>query len=93
VPQVIVLGALDAIRWARETGRPFLGTCGGFQHALIEFARNVLGIKDADSTEMNPNTPNPVIDMMSEQKNIVNLIRTFLTIHLLIFFYYNHVTK
>lgn len=47
-------GALDAIRYARETGVPFLGTCGGFQHALIEYARNVLGIREADHAESNP---------------------------------------
>jgi CTP synthase (UTP-ammonia lyase) len=47
-------GALDAIRWAREIKRPFLGTCGGFQHALIEFARDVLGVVEADHAETNP---------------------------------------
>lgn len=47
-------GALEAIRWAREGGRPFLGTCGGFQHALLEFARNIAGIPDADHAETNP---------------------------------------
>src|SRR5688500_10289575 len=47
-------GALDAIRYARETGVPFLGTCGGFQHALIEYARNVLGVREADYAESNP---------------------------------------
>jgi len=47
-------GALAAIRWARETKRPFLGTCGGFQHALIEFARNVAGLANADHAETNP---------------------------------------
>ena len=46
-------GALAAIRFARETKRPFLGTCGGFQHALIEFARHVAGIDDADHAETN----------------------------------------
>ncbi|HEY8994740.1 MAG TPA: hypothetical protein VIM71_08775 [Lacunisphaera sp.] len=46
-------GALAAIRFARETRRPFLGTCGGFQHALIEFARNVAGLTDADHAETN----------------------------------------
>lgn len=46
-------GALAAIRFARETRRPFLGTCGGFQHALIEFARNVVGIAHADHAETN----------------------------------------
>jgi len=47
-------GALDAVRWARETGRPFLGTCGGFQHMILEIARNVAGIRDADHAETNP---------------------------------------
>lgn len=47
-------GVLAAIRWARETHRPLLGTCGGFQHALIEFARNVLGLTAADHAETNP---------------------------------------
>jgi CTP synthase len=47
-------GALAAIRFARETRRPFLGTCGGFQHALIEFARNVAGLTTADHAETNP---------------------------------------
>jgi CTP synthase (UTP-ammonia lyase) len=47
-------GALAAIRFARETKRPFLGTCGGFQHALIEFARNVGGLATADHAETNP---------------------------------------
>ena len=47
-------GALAAIRFARETNRPFLGTCGGFQHALLENARNVLGIDGADHAETNP---------------------------------------
>jgi CTP synthase (UTP-ammonia lyase) len=45
---------LESIRWARETGRAFLGTCGGFQHALIELARNVLGLPNADHAETNP---------------------------------------
>ena len=47
-------GVLDAIRWAREMRRPFLGTCGGFQHALIEFARNVAGLVKADHAETSP---------------------------------------
>ncbi len=47
-------GALGAIRWARETGRPFLGTCGGFQHAIVEIARNVAGITNADHAENSP---------------------------------------
>ena len=54
-------GALLAIRYARERKIPFLGTCGGFQHALIEYARNVLGLKEADHSESNPQTETPVI--------------------------------
>lgn len=53
-PYVSLEGALRAIRFARETGRPFLGTCGGFQHAVLEYARNVLGIIKADHAELNP---------------------------------------
>jgi len=48
-------GALAAVRFARETRRPFLGTCGGFQHALIEYARNVCGVHDATHAETEPN--------------------------------------
>jgi CTP synthase (UTP-ammonia lyase) len=47
-------GAIDAVRWAREGRRPFLGTCGGFQHALIEIARNVAGIREAGHAEVEP---------------------------------------
>jgi CTP synthase (UTP-ammonia lyase) len=53
-PYASMDGALNAIRFARETGRPFLGTCGGCQHALIEYARDVLGLADADHAESNP---------------------------------------
>ncbi len=53
-PYASMDGALRAIRHARETAIPFLGTCGGFQHALIEFARNVLGIADAEHAETSP---------------------------------------
>ncbi|WP_210464579.1 MULTISPECIES: CTP synthase [Rufibacter] len=63
-------GKLEAIRYVRESHIPFFGICLGMQCAAVEFARNVLGLKDAASTEMNPNTPYPVIDMMEEQKNI-----------------------
>jgi CTP synthase (UTP-ammonia lyase) len=52
-PYANMTGVLDAIRWAREGGRPFLGTCGGFQHAIIEFARNVARLKAADHAETN----------------------------------------
>jgi len=63
-------GKIVAVKYARENNLPFFGICLGMQMAAIEFARNVLGIKDADSTEMNPDTPDPVIDMMEEQKKI-----------------------
>lgn len=54
-------GALLAIRHAREQGLPFLGTCGGFQHAVVEYARNVLGWADADHAETAPDSPRAVI--------------------------------
>lgn len=53
-PYENMAGALAAVRFARKTQRPFLGTCGGFQHALIEFARNVAGLAAADHAETNP---------------------------------------
>ncbi|MEO8109205.1 MAG: CTP synthase [Ginsengibacter sp.] len=63
-------GKITAVKFARENRLPFFGICLGMQMAAIEFARNVLGIKDADSTEMQSETLNPVIDMMEEQKKI-----------------------
>jgi len=63
-------GKITAVKYAREKGLPFFGICLGMQMAVIEFARNVLGIKDAHSTEMNPETLNPVIDLMEAQKKI-----------------------
>jgi CTP synthase (UTP-ammonia lyase) len=54
-------GALLAIQYARERGRPFLGTCAGFQHAVLEYARNVLGWADAEHAETAPNAARPVI--------------------------------
>jgi len=65
-----VEGKIIAVKYARENNLPFFGICLGMQMAAIEFARNVLHIKDADSTEMNPDTPDPVIDMMEEQKKV-----------------------
>jgi CTP synthase (UTP-ammonia lyase) len=53
-PYASMEGALEAIRFARESGRPFLGTCGGFQHALLEYARNVCNLRTADHAETNP---------------------------------------
>jgi CTP synthase (UTP-ammonia lyase) len=58
-------GALGAIRFARESGRPYLGTCGGFQHALLEYARNVLGHAGADHAEEHPDAAMPLIASLS----------------------------
>jgi CTP synthase len=63
-------GKIAAVRYARENNIPFLGICYGFQLAVIEFARNVCGLKDANSSEINPETPYPVIDLMPEQRGI-----------------------
>ncbi len=63
-------GKIEAIRYTREMKIPFFGICLGMQCAVIEFARNVLKLKDAHSTEMNEKTKNPVIDMMPDQKKI-----------------------
>ena len=63
-------GKIETIRWARENNIPFLGICLGMQMAVIEFARNVLKIKDANSTEIDVNTANPVIHIMEEQKDV-----------------------
>jgi CTP synthase len=63
-------GKLTTIRYVRENKVPFFGICLGMQCCVIEFARNVLGMKDAHSTEMDENTKFPVISMMSEQKNV-----------------------
>jgi CTP synthase len=63
-------GKIEAIRYARENKIPFLGICLGMQCAVIEFSRNVLGLSDAHSTEMEPETKNPVIDIMENQKSI-----------------------
>ncbi|BDD04092.1 CTP synthase [Aureibacter tunicatorum] len=63
-------GKITAVNFVRENKIPFFGICLGMQCAVIEFARNVLGLKEAMSTEMNPNTPDPVIDLMEDQKDI-----------------------
>ncbi|MCL4155163.1 UNVERIFIED_CONTAM: hypothetical protein GTU68_067439 [Idotea baltica] len=65
-------GKIQAVRFARETGTPFLGICLGMQMAVIEYARNVLHLEDAGSTEMDENTKHPVISIMEEQKTITN---------------------
>ncbi len=66
-------GKFVALKWCRENDVPTFGICLGMQCMVIEFARNVLGLEDANSTEMNPHTPENVIDLMEEQKNISNM--------------------
>ncbi|MCI8444134.1 MAG: CTP synthase [Clostridia bacterium] len=63
-------GKIETIRYARENKVPFLGICLGMQMTVVEYARNVLGLKDANSSELNENTKNPVIHIMKEQKGI-----------------------
>ena len=67
-----VEGKIKAVQYARENNIPFLGICLGMQMAVIEFSRNVLGFKDATSTEMHESTEHPVINLMEAQKNITN---------------------
>jgi CTP synthase len=67
-----IQGKIDAVRYAREQGVPFFGICLGLQMAVIEFARNVVGLKNANSTEMEPNTPYPVVDLMPDQRNVTD---------------------
>lgn len=66
-------GKFVALEWCRTYDMPTFGICLGMQCMVIEFARNVLGLKEANSTEMNPNTPDNVIDLMEEQKSIHNM--------------------
>jgi CTP synthase len=68
-----VEGKLEAIRYARERGVPYLGLCLGLQTAVIEFARNVCGLAAANSTEFDPATPHPVIDILPEQKGVTEM--------------------
>jgi len=65
-----VEGKIMAIRFARENDVPFLGICFGFQLAVVEFARDVCGLKGAHTTEVDPETPHPVVDLMPEQRNL-----------------------
>lgn len=64
-------GKVETVKYVRENNIPFLGICLGMQMAVIEFARNVLGLKKANSTEMDEHTPYPVIDLMASQKDVV----------------------
>lgn len=66
-------GKITAVRYARENNIPFFGICLGMQCAVIEFARNVLGYKDANSAEMDTKTPHKVVDLMESQKNITGM--------------------
>ncbi|MDY6964464.1 MAG: CTP synthase [Halobacteriota archaeon] len=66
-------GKIMAIRYARENNVPFLGLCFGFQLATVEFARNIIGLKRANSAEINPRTKDPVIDILPDQKAIKDL--------------------
>jgi len=63
-------GKIATVQYAREHQLPFFGICLGMQMAVIEYARNVLRLTEANSTEMNPDTPHPVIDLMESQKNV-----------------------
>jgi CTP synthase len=66
-------GKIACIKYARENNLPYLGICFGFQMAVIEFARNVCGLAQANSTEIKPDCPEPVIDILPEQKKIEGL--------------------
>ena len=65
-------GKITAIAWAREHGVPFFGICLGMQMAVVDFARNVAGLQNANSTEFDPDTKEPVIDLLPEQRNLKN---------------------
>lgn len=65
-------GKIEAVRYARERGVPFFGICLGMQVAVVEFARNVLGFSDAHSTEFDPETAHPVIDLLPSQRGMRN---------------------
>ena len=65
-------GKIDAIKYVRENNVPFFGICLGMQCAVIEFGRNVIGLQHANTTEIDENTENPVINMMEEQKTVTN---------------------
>ena len=65
-------GKIKAVQFARENKIPFLGICLGMQMAVIEYSRNILGFEDANSVEMNPETKHPVINLMEEQKEVVD---------------------
>jgi CTP synthase len=65
-------GKIEIIRYVRENKMPFLGICFGLQLAVVEYGRNMCGLKGANTTEINPQTPHPIVDILPEQKNIEN---------------------
>lgn len=67
-----VEGMIEAVRWARECGLPFFGICLGLQTAIIEFARNVCGLEETNSSEFETHCANPVISLMSEQREVLD---------------------
>lgn len=66
-------GKVSAIKYAREQRIPFFGICLGMQVAVVEYARSIVGLQDANSSEINPSTPYPVIDLLPEQKDIEDI--------------------
>ncbi|SOC42748.1 CTP synthase [Salinicoccus kekensis] len=68
-----VEGKILALKYARENKTPILGICLGMQLATVEFARSIVGIENAHSRELDPNTPDPIIDLMPEQKDVIDL--------------------
>ena len=69
-------GKISAIRYARENNIPFLGICLGMQLAVVEFARHVCGMTDAHSSELDPTTTQPIIDLMPDQVRVTDLAGT-----------------
>ncbi|MEE8547688.1 MAG: gamma-glutamyl-gamma-aminobutyrate hydrolase family protein, partial [bacterium] len=65
-------GKIKAINYAREKGKPFFGICLGMQLFVVEYARHVSGLEEANSSEFDPKTPHPVIDLLPEQRNITD---------------------
>jgi len=66
-------GIIKTANFAREKNIPYLGICFGFQLAAVAFGRNVLNLKDANSTEIEPDTQNPIVDLLPEQKDVLDL--------------------
>ena len=75
-------GMIESIRYAREHRIPFLGLCLGMQLAIVEFARHVVGLPEAHSIELMPDTPDPVIHLMADQKGVLDIGGTLIGMHL-----------